>query len=233
MAEFTAHPMAWAEEHPYISAGIVVGGIVVLYWLFFSGGSKSGGDAGQTQMAAAYYAAEAAQATAGTQLNIATEQADAQVKVAAIQAGGAVAINAANAKASTDIASSMYAADMQDTATTTAGATAQAGIWAGAQTQQALYSAQTQQVQANDAMTTATTAAAYNYATVVSNNNTSEAIDFINTVLPQEFATYGQNGFTTGLPSGQSFSSGVWGNPNIARAVGYSEPAVAKMFNFP
>lgn len=208
MAEFTQHPMAWAEEHPYISAGIVVGGIVVLYWLFFSGGSKSSTDTGASQMAAAYYAAEAQQAVAGTQLNIATTQADAQVKMAAIQAGGAVAINQANATASQNIAASMYAADTTNTASTNAANVAIATV------------------QANDAMTTANTLAGYNYLTNKNNNEASVFTTAMNTIIPQELAiTHGWAGaqIPADLGGGFDITTGAAANINDLMAQGYTQ----------
>jgi hypothetical protein len=96
----------WIEEHPYATGGIVfAGGLAILWYLgYFSGGSSNASASnGTANLAAAYYAAEAAQTTASTQLQMATvadTNATAQV---GLQATAATAINAANANASTII----------------------------------------------------------------------------------------------------------------------------------
>jgi predicted small secreted protein len=87
----------WMGKHPYITGGsIVVGGLGIL-WLFgFFNKPAAASDTGQTNMAAAYYAAEAAQAAAGAQIqsiSLQTTAATAQTKIAA---DAAVAINGAN-----------------------------------------------------------------------------------------------------------------------------------------
>ena len=108
-----ADPVKWAEEHPYATAGVIFVGGLGLLWLFgfFGGGSaSSSADTASTNMASAYYAAEAAQATAGTQLNMQQDIDQAATAQTALSTGAAVAINAANASSATSIASSMYGA---------------------------------------------------------------------------------------------------------------------------
>lgn len=95
---------AWAEKHPALSGGIVFGvGLLLLWWMGVFGSSNTAADntntqAQQTQqqLATAYYAAEAAQATAGTQLQIAQVNDQAATNINSAQVNGAVAIDSAN-----------------------------------------------------------------------------------------------------------------------------------------
>jgi hypothetical protein len=95
--------MAWAEKHPLPAGAITFGlGLLVLWWMGVIGSSGTAADqtnsaAQQTQqnLATAYYAAEAANATAGTQLQLATVQADAATNINQFNDQAAVAINAA------------------------------------------------------------------------------------------------------------------------------------------
>ena len=95
--------MAWAEAHPMPAGVIVFGvGLLILWWMGIIGSSGTAADqtnaaAAQTQqqLATAYYAAEAAQATAGTQLQLATVQADAATNIAMANDNAAVSVNAA------------------------------------------------------------------------------------------------------------------------------------------
>ena len=89
-------------QHPYITGGTIVVGGLGLLWLFgfFSASPRQSADAGTQNMAAAYYAAEAAQAAAGAQIqsiSLQTTAATAQTKIAA---DAATAINNANTGAS-------------------------------------------------------------------------------------------------------------------------------------
>lgn len=210
MADF--HPIAYAEEHPYIAGAVVFGGGLVLLWAlgYLGGGSSttSSADAATQSMAAAYYAAEAAQTQAGTALNIATVQANAQTQGALIQAQGAVAINQSNNTAATSIASSMYNADMQDTASANAAAT-----------QQAQYAAQTAQVQANDAMNTANLQALYNKQTAIAGDNAQSLQTAMNTIIPQELALTSGTSFNMGIGN-QQFSVGSFAPPKGTPAYG-------------
>lgn len=87
---------SWASKHPYATGGIVFGvGLVLLWWFGFfssSSGGAAGASSGDTNMAAAYYGAEAAQLTAGTQLQLATVQAGAATAQTQLQADAAVKI---------------------------------------------------------------------------------------------------------------------------------------------
>lgn len=94
----------FAEEHPWEAGGIVFAGGLILLWLlgFFSKApaASGGGNAGLAQ---AYYAAEAAQTVAGTQLQIAQANGVAQTAQAQIAADAAVKINGQNTAAATAI----------------------------------------------------------------------------------------------------------------------------------
>lgn len=95
----------WIEAHPIAGGGIVFGvGLLVLYWMGIIGGSGTSADQTNSQaeaitqqnLATAYYAAEAASATAGTQLQLATVQADAATNIAYANDNASVAANAAD-----------------------------------------------------------------------------------------------------------------------------------------
>jgi len=97
----------WAEKHPaYAGAIVFVGGLAILYFLGYLGPSSSSSNNAnnqaqtaaitEQQLATAYYAAEAAQSTAGTQLQLAQVNDQAAVNIAGGNDNAAVAINAAN-----------------------------------------------------------------------------------------------------------------------------------------
>ena len=105
MADF--HVIHWAEEHPaYAGAIVFVGGLALLWFLGYLGPSSSSSNQAnnqqqqaaitEQQLATAYYAAEAAQSTAGTELQLAQVNDQAAVNIAGGQNQAAVAINAAN-----------------------------------------------------------------------------------------------------------------------------------------
>ena len=101
------HIQGWAEDHPLGTAAIIIGGgLALLYFLGFFSKSSGGGasSAGNPGLAQAYYAAEAAQTAAGTQLQIAQTATAAQTAQAQIAAQAATTINAQNTAASTHIA---------------------------------------------------------------------------------------------------------------------------------
>lgn len=96
--------MTWAEEHP--AASIAIGLVFVLFvlWLFgaFKGSAKQS-DGGASNMAAAYYAAEAQQAVVGGQIQVATIQANRDTAINAAQTDAAVKLGKIQAKAATTI----------------------------------------------------------------------------------------------------------------------------------
>jgi hypothetical protein len=141
-------------------------------------------------MAAAYYAAEAAQTTAGAQQQIATESFAAQTAQTGLQAGAAVAINQANATAATSIASSQYGA------ATTLGT-----------------------VQSNDALAAVQSNNAYSLATTQSNNQASTTIAALNTVIPQEIALTG-GWANLKLPGMDALSVGTAATPSLDALMG-------------
>jgi len=97
----------WAEKHPaYAGAIVFVGGLGLLWFLGYLGPSSSSSNQAnnqaqtaattEQQLATAYYAAEAAQSTAGTQLQLAQVNDQAAVNIAGGNNQAAIAMNAAN-----------------------------------------------------------------------------------------------------------------------------------------
>jgi hypothetical protein len=95
---------SWVEDHPTESIVIGLGGTLAILWLlgFFSSSTQSA-DSGSSNLAAAYYAAEAQQAVVGGQIQMANIAATASTAQSLIGANAAVAINAANSTAATTI----------------------------------------------------------------------------------------------------------------------------------
>jgi hypothetical protein len=196
----------WIEEHPYATGGIVfVGGLAVLWWLGYLGGSSGSSSAsnGSANLAAAYYAAEAAQTTAGTQLQmetVADTNATAQVQ---IQANAATAINAANANASTLINGQ------------NAGATVSLG-------EQDLLA-----TQSNNATSLATVNSnnAFAFQTQQEHDQATNLASLINGILPAELAATGGVGAVSLTPGGAAVSSG-WSNPNSLASQGFTQTQI-------
>jgi hypothetical protein len=213
-------------QHPYLTGGaIVVGGLGIL-WIFgfFDKSAAASADTGQTNMAAAYYAAEAAQAAAGAQIqgiSLQTTAATAQTKIAADAAvaindantGSATLINAQNTGSANTIAGLTTGAATNINAQNVTGATTIAGF--GRDVSLAGISGQIQQTQINtDAAT----------SQIVSNNQTAQNVATIGanagalmtalrTVIPQEIAT---TGGTAGIQlPGQRIDVGFDSPPNI------------------
>lgn len=99
--------LSWMEAHP-VEAGVIgVAGVVVLLYAFGFFGSSSasaGANQGASNLASAYYAAEAQQAVVGGQIQLATVNDAAATAQVQDQQQALVAINAANNTASTAIA---------------------------------------------------------------------------------------------------------------------------------
>lgn len=196
----------WIEEHPYATGGIVFGGGLVLLWMFgYIGGGSGDGNSGSSNLAAAYYGAEAAQTTAGTQLQMATVQANAQQGIATTQANAAVALG-------------HIQADMQ----TTLG-------------QQTANVANTQTVNdtivanhsADDALATVNSNNYFANLTATTHDNTSVALAALNGIIPQALYYGGASGAGGYVPGLGSFAIGsgsgaAGGNPNVLRAAGYT-----------
>jgi hypothetical protein len=176
----------WVEEHPALAAVIGVGGVFILLWLlgFFS--STKSSDSGSSNLASAYYAAEAAQAKIGGDIQLASittaaqtrqnaDNANAAVAIANTQAGAAVTINGQNASAATAI-------NAQNTWRDVSSATL--GTWLGS----IQASDQLLATQSNDAASVATTtsnnATAYNEQ--VSHDQTWGFANYVNNILAHE-----------------------------------------------
>jgi hypothetical protein len=196
----------WAEEHPWATGAIVFGGgLLVLWWLGVFGGTTQS-NSGQSNSAAAFYAAEAAQTQAGTQLQLATVQSAAQTAQAQIQASTAAQIAQTQADAQTTLG--------QQTA----------GTLVALGQQQAL----TAQTTAYDAMQTQNTTSYLNYLTAVEGIHANAFADYVNTVVPGELAR--TNGaFTGSTPYGNvAFNTGI--NPSLAAAWGFTPQQIAAIW---
>ena len=165
------------EAHPWLAALLGLGGLLILLWLlgFFSGSSSSSSSG--NSLAAAYYNAEAAQTTAGTQLQMATEMYTNQTAQAQIQANGAEAIASTQA--------GMYTTLGQQNA----------GVATALGNDQLLASNNSN----DDALAASNTAALYGYQTAQAGYNASIANNYISNVLPGELALSGGSA-TTQLP---------------------------------
>jgi hypothetical protein len=206
------------EEHPYVTGAVVFGGGLALLWLFgffSSTSSTSSTDTATTNMAAAYYAAEAQQATAGTQLNIAQDYTQAQTDQTQIQANAAVAINAAQTGAATQIAVTQYGA--------------MTSIAAGQ------YNAATQiaATQGADALATTNNNNYYAFQTNQANNAAAEYQTVLGTIIPQELALTGGSAAVSlpGFGSGTVNRTGVV-SINDLIAQGYSPQQAGSMVGF-
>lgn len=205
----------WVEKNPWLAGLIGLGGVLIILWLlgYFSSSSSSSSSAGNS-LAAAYYNAEAAQTTAGTQLQMATEYYNAQTAQDAIQAGGAEAIASTQANMYTTIG-------QQNAGTTTALGNDQ------------LLAAENS---SNDALQASQTAAMYGYQTAQAANQASLISNFFNNVVPAEAAYGGGLAETNIIPGmglvGVAPSSGAV-NPVILAGEGYSPSGVAAQLGVP
>jgi hypothetical protein len=197
----------WVEAHP--TESIIIGGasVIALLWLLGAFGGSKSADSGSSSLASAYYAAEAQQAVVGGQIQQANIAATAATAQMGLQTDAAVKINEAQTGA----------------AVTINGQNANAATTIGNQQLLATYSNDGAAVQMNASNNAALVQANYDSGQASQMNN------FISNVLPTELATYGQLGFTTNVGN-QKFSSGQWSNPSIARASGYSESQIARMY---
>lgn len=211
----------WVEAHPLESLLIGGGSVLVIAWALgaFSGGG-SGANAGASNLASAYYAAEAQQAVVGGQIQQATIAAAASTAQTGINANAAVAINAANQNAATTINGQNVGA-----ATTINGQQIALGIQQSADALQATYSNNGAAVAENAANNASAQAIAAN------NNQSSLWSIILGKLLPQEMAQASATGSTAQLtiPGFGSFAStpvSVWDFNALANA-GYS-PAQIK-----
>jgi hypothetical protein len=98
--------LAWMEKNPVAAIAIGGGGVIAIMYLlgYFSPTPAATTDtSGQTNLAAAYYAAEANQANVGGAIQVATIQAAAATAMDNSNNNAAVAINAAQTGAATTI----------------------------------------------------------------------------------------------------------------------------------
>jgi hypothetical protein len=230
----------WIEKNPWMAGGIIVGGgLVILWYMGFFTKAQSSSDGGQTNMAAAYYAAEAAQGVAGTQLAMQQSSDTAATAQVGLQAQAAASI--AQIGATRDAALAGYGADVAKTQ----------GWY---DLTQAQYAAQTQQSLAGYTADTAKTLAyldywttthntdvaaagavahdQYNYETTLANNKASIFTNFMNNILPAELATTHGN-TAASLPGIGTFAFGsgsLTPDPNAMRAAGFSEAQIASVW---
>lgn len=207
----------WAEEHPWLAGGLTLGAIFILLWLLgFFGSSSSSTSSNGSNLAAAYYNAEAAQTTAGTQLQMATvaygaqtaqtqTQANAAVAIAQAQAGAATTINGQNASAATNINASNDA--------TTGTLAWDSLLSSNHSADDALAAVENTNYYTN---ATANTQAMYGYNTTVSNNLAGEFNNFLTNVVPAELKNVGPGAVIT--------SGGPWGNFGLAGSGGITTP---------
>jgi hypothetical protein len=95
--------VVWTEAHPVEATVIGAGGLIAFLWLFGFFGSGKSANSGASNLAAAFYAAEAQQAVVGGQIQQTTLLTAADTAKTKIQADAAVAINSANTTAATTI----------------------------------------------------------------------------------------------------------------------------------
>lgn len=206
--------LSWIEEHPWLAGAIGLGGLLILLWLlgFFS--SSTSQTSSNNGLAAAYYNAEAAQTTAGTQLQMATEAYAAQTAQDQIQANGAEAIASTTAGMYTTIG-------QQNASTTTA-----------LGNDQLLASENSN----NDALAASNTAAMYGYQTAQAGYQAANFQTVLNTIAPQELAAYGGNANFVGsaLPGGGfNVNLGqVWNAQGLLNQ-GYTPAGVAQITGLP
>ena len=166
---------SWVEEHPTESIVIGAGGVLVVLWLLGAFSSSGSSDAGASNLASAYYAAEAQQAVVGGQIQMATIQSAAATAQNAAQVNGAVAINKAQTKAAVTINGQNASA-----ATTINQSNNDANIVGSNNQLLATYSNN------STAYETAKVNTAAQVTMNQSNNNSNQMIDFINSILPAE-----------------------------------------------
>jgi hypothetical protein len=194
----------WIEEHPGESVLIGGGGVLFLLWLFgyFSAPAASGA----SNLASAYYAAEAQQATVAGQIQMANITSAAQTAQTGLNDQTAQAIAITNAGAATTINGQNANAAQTINAAQVAGATQIASIQG--QTYQALGSDQLQASVNNNA--TALAALQNNNATAVSinaaNNITSQYNALIgSSIIPTELHLSGGQMTEWYTPSGAGY----------------------------
>ena len=230
----------WVTDHPTESIVIGLGGLLVVLWALgvFKGGAASSASAGASNLAGAYYAAEAQQAVVSGQIQAATIGAAAATAQSAASDNAAVAINAANANAATIINGQNTGASVaiNDSSNNAAVAINAAN---NINTEQlGYYGYLTSAVGSNNALlatysnndtavkTNAANNSAYEYVTT-SNNNAQALHDAMQTIVPQELAATGGYG-NFYLPGGLfSVNTGAPTSPDALAGLGYTPAQIA------
>lgn len=205
----------WAKQHPWAAGLLTLGAIFILLWLlgFFGSSSSSTTSSNSNNLAAAYYQAEAAQTTAGTQLQMATEAYAAQTAQDQIQATAATGIATTQAN--------MY--------TTIGGQNA--GVETALGNDQLLASDNAN----DDALAASNTAANFAYQTAAGANQAGLMTTFMNSIVNPELQ------LTGGLASGNIAGLGQFsimpnvGVPNILalEQQGYTSAGAAAIAGMP
>lgn len=211
---------SWVEDHPTESIVIGAGGLIAILWLLGYFGGSSNANAGASNLASAYYAAEAQQAVVGGQIQQATISAAAQTAIAQSQANAAVAIQKSQSGAAVKIngqnASAATTINAQDDATAAAASNNQL---------LATYSNNSTALQT----TLSNNATAATIATT--NANASLMSTFMNSLVAPEMATYGSADIT--VPGLGRIVGNSNMTPNIAalESMGYSNAQALQEVN--
>lgn len=202
----------WMGKHPYATGGIiVVGGLGILYLLGFFDKAQASGDQGQTNMAAAYYAAEAAQAAAGAQIQGISLVTTAQTSQTKIAADAATAINAQNTFR--DVTVNQQNTGSANTIAAIGGTVGLADISGQVQQTRINADAATSQNASNNL----TAAQIAKITTDAANVNTA-----LQTIVPQELAMSGGFGnFSLPGQGGFTVNTGAFLDPDQLRALGF------------
>lgn len=218
----------WVEDHPILTAVLGITGLLIILWLLGVFSSSKASEGGQSNMAAAYYAAEAAQAAAGAQIQTTQIQATAATSIAARNAQMQEALGAISAGAATTINAQNTGAAMTINQQNTGAAIAIDA--AGNYTQQILSNDQLQATRDTNYWAAQTSFA--NNATArdiaIHADRTSVYNSFLNNILPLEIA---QGHFDTvyQLQDQQVFTAGTVPDFNWMRSQGFSEAQIAQI----
>lgn len=209
--------LGWIEEHPWLAGAIgLVGLLIILYLLgFFSSSSSSSTSNQGNSLAAAYYNAEAAQTTAGTQLQEASDYYTAQTAQDQIQANGAEAIASTQAN--------MYTTLGQQTA----------GEGTAIGNDQLLATENSN----DDALQASNLAGSYALQTSLAGYQAGEVNNYVNSVIsPELLSASGQatggGAFLTPFGTFNSNTGSVVGNVNDLMAEGYTQAQADQLVGF-
>jgi hypothetical protein len=226
--------IGWVEAHPWESAAIGGGSVLILLWVLgVFGHSSSAASAGASNLASAYYAAEAQQAVVGGQIQQATIAGATQTAIAGMQTNAAVQVNAANATAAATINGQNTGAAMTINAAQVKGATQQARI--AGQVALGQSSDQLQATWSNNAAVLAETQSNNDTAAAIatSHDNAASFQDALGSIIPQELAMSGGFG-NFYLPGGLfSVNTGAPTSPTTLESLGYSAAGAAKLAGVP